>query len=121
MITRAFGLAVSFFLALGIVSAAGCAARGAPGETRNLTLEGRQFAYDRGYTDGFDQGERDASDGLAFDPTRHSRYREARRGYRGSFRNREQYAEVYRQAYEAGYKRGYHGYGRPRQPGVERP
>ncbi len=117
---RTYGLAVSFLLVMGIVSAA-CAARAAPGETRSLTLEGRQFAYDRGYADGFDQGQRDAREGLSLDPTRHSHYREARRGYRGSFRNREQYAEVYRQAYEAGYKRGYHGYGDQRRQGRSSP
>ena len=95
-------------LLVAAIVVAGCASRSAAGNA--LTLEGRQWAYDRGYSDGLERGQNDLRNGLPFDPKRNESYEEANGGYRRSFRNRETYREVYRQAYEAGYKRGYYGY-----------
>ncbi len=100
------GIAVMAVLAAVVL--VGCASRSTAGDA--LTLEGRQWAYDRGYSDGFARGQDDLRNGQPFDPKRDRSYQEADRGYRRSFRNRETYREVYRQAYEAGYKRGYYGY-----------
>jgi len=105
VLIRIGGLVV---LIVAAIVVAGCASRSAAGGA--LTLEGRQWAYDRGYSDGVERGQNDLRNGLPFDPKRDEAYEEGDRGYRRPFRSRDTYREVYRQAYEAGYKRGYYGY-----------
>jgi hypothetical protein len=69
-------------------------------------------AFQTGYRDGMTKGREDAEDRDRFDPTRHSWYRSAKRGYENRYGGRADYQALYRQGFEAGYADGYRVYAR---------
>lgn len=64
-------------------------------------------AYDRGYREGVERGERDAERGRAFDVERDDWYRNGDRGYNQRYGSREAYRDAYRSGFEGGYRSGY--------------
>jgi hypothetical protein len=96
--------------------------RGRPGDYGNYRgYGGREFALNRGFNDGYEQGFKAARDRDRYDPRRERWYRSGERGYERDYRmSRAEYRDFYRrgflQGYEAGYRdalRGWRGgYGR---------
>lgn len=83
-----------------------------------------RVAYDRGYTEGRQQGASDASRGRNFDYQRHKEFRKADDGYRG-YGDRHEYRRLYREGFIAGYDEGYRryangSYGYPQGPAPSR-
>jgi hypothetical protein len=84
-----------------------------------------RIAYDEGYRDGINKGERDGRKGDRYSLRRHGDYRDADDGYRRQFGPKHYYQRTYRRAFEAGYRRAYasyarrygYGYGRDRDYG----
>lgn len=84
-----------------------------------------RIAYDEGYRDGINKGERDGRKGERYSLRRHKDYRNADDGYRRQFGPKHYYQRVYRRGFEAGYRRMYasyarrygYGYGRDRDYG----
>lgn len=64
-------------------------------------------AFENGYRDGLDQGEKDGRGNDRLDPTRHGRYRSADRGYIDSYGDKNRYKAAYRDGFQAGYQEGY--------------
>jgi hypothetical protein len=87
------------------------------GDNRYYRDPGR-IAYDEGFRDGVDKGERDGRKGDRFNPWRHGDYRDADDGYHREFGSKYSYQRTYRRAFEAGYRRAFanysyrYGYGR---------
>lgn len=68
----------------------------------------REYALDRGFNDGYEQGFEAARDRDRFDPRRERWYRNAERGYDRDFRiSRNEYRDVYRRGFLEGYESGY--------------
>jgi hypothetical protein len=67
-------------------------------------------AYDRGYREGIQRGERDGRDGRNFDYTRDGTYRSADSGYNQRYGTRDAYRGEFRRGYQAGYRVGYDRY-----------
>ncbi len=68
----------------------------------------REFALNRGFNDGYEQGLDAARDRDRFDPRRERWYRDAKRGYDRDLRmTRSQYQSLYRQGFLQGYEAGY--------------
>lgn len=90
------------------VGAPACASQGRyyeyPSQRDYRDLE--RLAYDNGYRDGLQHGERDARDRRDFRVDRDSDYRNADRGYRG-YGDRNGYRRFFRDGYQAGYAEGY--------------
>ena len=95
------------------VAASACATSrtlyGPQRDSRNV----ERLAYDNGYRDGLQRGERDARDRRGFRVDRDSDYRNADSGYRG-YGDRNAYRRFFRDGYEAGYAEGYRRYDRGR-------
>jgi len=72
--------------------------------------QGFNTAYDRGYREGVQQGERDGRDGRNPQFERSSVYRDADRGYQDRYGNRDQYRNEFRQGFATGYRDGYSRY-----------
>jgi flagellar biosynthesis/type III secretory pathway protein FliH len=64
-------------------------------------------AYDTGYREGLQRGERDGRDRRAFGFERDDAYRSGERGYDRRFGTRERYRVDFRRGFEAGYRAGY--------------
>lgn len=64
-------------------------------------------AYDLGYREGLQRGERDSREQRAFNYERDGWYRSGDRGYRGAYGNRDAYRAEYRRGFAAGYQNGY--------------
>ncbi|HYP29236.1 MAG TPA: hypothetical protein VE262_21175 [Blastocatellia bacterium] len=62
-----------------------------------------RLAQQNGYNDGVRRGQEDRSRRRGYEMDRSSEYRDATRGYRSEFGNRD----IYRQAYRDGFRRGY--------------
>lgn len=73
--------------------------RGGRGVVDLARRNGIEDGYDKGFDDGRDRGR--------FDVRRHSRYRDADRGYRRDYGPRGVYQEAYRSAFERAYREGY--------------
>jgi len=68
----------------------------------------RDYALNRGFNDGYEQGFETARDRDRFDPRRERWYRDAQRGYDRDFRiSRNEYRDVYRRGFLNGYETGY--------------
>jgi hypothetical protein len=65
------------------------------------------FAFDNGYRDGVEKGREDAGDRDVYDPSRHSRYRSADRGYESEYGSKDGYRSRYRHGFVEGYEAGY--------------
>jgi hypothetical protein len=69
---------------------------------------GREYALNRGFNDGYEQGFEAARDRDRFDPRRERWYRDAERGYDRDYRmSRGEYRDVYRRGFIDGYETGY--------------
>ena len=68
---------------------------------------GSRDAYDRGYREGLQRGERDADRNRAFNIAGDAWYRDGDRGYNQRYGSRESYRMAYRDGFEVGYRRGY--------------
>ncbi len=66
-----------------------------------------RIAYDNGFRQGMENGERDARRGRRFDIDRDRDFRNADWGYRHEFGPRDEYRRVFRDGYRAGYEQGY--------------
>jgi hypothetical protein len=65
------------------------------------------IAYDIGYRDGVQAGEKDLQKHDRFDPADHDRYRDGDHDYRSSFGDKELYKRSYREGFVRGYQDGY--------------
>jgi hypothetical protein len=65
------------------------------------------FAFRRGFTEGYEVGLRDARDRRRFDPTNEGRYRSGDRGYTRAYGSRDFYRLRYREAFLEGYQHGF--------------
>jgi hypothetical protein len=74
------------------------------------SAQGFNTAYDRGYREGVQQGERDGRDGRNPQFERDSAYRDADRGYQDRYGSRDQYRDEFRRGYASGYREGYSRY-----------
>jgi len=72
-----------------------------------VLAQGFSTAYDRGYREGVQQGERDGRDGRNPQFERSSVYRDADRGYQDRYGNRDQYQNEFRRGFASGYREGY--------------
>lgn len=66
-----------------------------------------QVAQDQGYRDGYQRGTEDARDGDRYNPEGTSQYKNADRGYRSEYGNKEEYKRIYRDAFRRGYDEAY--------------
>ena len=64
-------------------------------------------AAESGYRDGLFKGREDAEDRDDYDPSRHSWYRSADRGYESRYGTKDDYREQYRRAFLEGYNEAY--------------
>ena len=76
-------------------------------ETNRGWQLGNRDAYDRGYREGIERGERDGERGRTYNVTGDSWYRDGDRGYNQRYGSREAYRSAYRDGFERGYRRGY--------------
>jgi len=60
-----------------------------------------------GFQDGVNDGRSDRITGHSFRPTHDDNYKNADRGYNGSFGSKQAYKDTYRVGYERGYQEGY--------------
>ena len=83
--------------------------RNQPGYGRYPDSGGRysDMAFDTGYRDGLEKGREDLRDRDVYDPSRHSRYRSADRGYDRRYGSKDEYKGRYRQGFIDGYEAGY--------------
>ena len=65
------------------------------------------YAFQSGFTDGYEAGLDDGRDRRRFDPVGEGRYRSGDRGYRGDYGTRDAYKFRYREAFREGYEDGY--------------
>jgi hypothetical protein len=65
------------------------------------------YAFQNGFTDGYDAGLADGRSRRRFDPIGEGRYRSGDHGYHGSYGSREAYKYRYRDAFREGYEQGY--------------
>jgi flagellar biosynthesis/type III secretory pathway protein FliH len=75
--------------------------------------EVRRRAYDQGYREGVDEGEKDARRGDRFAYQDEKEFRRGDRGYHRDFGERERYRQIFREGYAAGYSAGYSRIARP--------
>jgi hypothetical protein len=66
-----------------------------------------RIAYQNGYSDGFRHGGEDGERHRSYNYEHASRYREATRGYRSEYGDRDFYRRAYREGYRRGYDDGY--------------
>jgi hypothetical protein len=85
---------------------------------RRSYYDAQRIAYDNGYREGLEQGEKAARDRRAFDPEREKDFRKADEGYDRGYGDKDRYRETFRSGFVAGYREGYdnfssrYGYGR---------
>lgn len=79
------------------------AANRVPPDARRVVRQ----AYELGYHEGLQRGERDSRDRRQFDYERDDWYRDGDRGYRGAYGARDAYRADYRRGFAAGYREGY--------------
>src|SRR5512139_2192685 len=77
-------------------------------DARGVDQRWRQQAYDRGFREGSDQGERDGRDRRAFAYEQYRPYQRADSGYDRSYGGVEFYRQAFRQGFAAGYRSGYY-------------
>lgn len=85
------------------------AGRSRPGEYRDYRgYGGREYALNRGFNDGYEQGFKAARDRDRYDPRRERWYRSGERGYERDYRmSRGEYRDFYRRGFLEGYEAGY--------------
>ncbi len=111
MVRTCRALPACLFVLGASVAASACATSGAIYGPQRGYRNVERLAYDNGYRDGLQRGERDARDRRGFRVDRDSDYRNADNGYRG-YGDRNTYRRFFRDGYEAGYAEGYNRYAR---------
>ena len=71
--------------------------------------ESRAVPFEQGFRDGRSSGSDDRRDDRRYDPTRHTRYEAADRGYESRLGDKATYGEAYREGFRAGYAEGFRG------------
>jgi hypothetical protein len=82
---------------------------------------GREFerrAYDNGFREGINAGEKDGRRGRSFEYDRHGEWRDADDGYHREYGSKDFYRRSFREGFRAGYAQGYNRYAR--YPGYRR-
>ena len=69
-----------------------------------------RVAQDQGYRDGLEQGTKDGRDRERYRPEDNGRYKDATRGYRSEYGNKEAYRQAYREGFRRGYDQGFRQY-----------
>jgi hypothetical protein len=69
-------------------------------------------AYDNGYREGLARGRDDARRGREFSYARDDEYRDADKGYRRQYGNRDAYRRMFRQGFQAGYTESFNRFAR---------
>jgi hypothetical protein len=82
------------------------------GAERQSYFDARRAAFDNGYREGIQLGERDGRRNAAFQYQNERTYQRADRGYHRSYGDRERYRQAFRSGYSAGYRDGYERYAR---------
>ena len=77
------------------------------GRARGNSRSYQDPASSTGYESGYDRGLIDGRDGQRYDPVRHKDYRDAERGYSGSYGSRDGYKTNFRTGFRQGYEDGY--------------
>ena len=94
--------------ALTLAMAAPAAAQwGRPDARYGSSSEVTRVAYDRGYTEGVKEGEKDGRGRDAFDYQDERDYQRADVGYNNRYGSASRYRDVFRQGFAAGYTEGY--------------
>lgn len=70
-------------------------------------FDARRAAYDNGYREGLKEGEKDARRGDRFEFRDEGDFRDADRGYRREFGDRDRYRQAFRSGFSAGYSEAY--------------
>jgi len=65
------------------------------------------YAFQAGFTDGYEAGLNDGDARRRFDPVGEGRYRSGDRGYKSNYGSRDAYKLRYREAFRDGYENGY--------------
>jgi hypothetical protein len=79
---------------------------------------GREYALNRGFNDGYEQGFEAARGRDRYDPRRERWYRDGERGYERDYRmSRGEYRDIYRRGFLEGYEAGYRDAHRGRRGG----
>jgi flagellar biosynthesis/type III secretory pathway protein FliH len=86
-----------------LVAASACLALAAPASAQGFG----DAAYDRGYREGVQQGERDGRDGHAYAIESNRIYRDGDRGYERRDGSRDSYRNDFRRGFSSGYRDGY--------------
>jgi len=95
-------LFAGLLLAVGLTATSACASP----LYASRGVYSRQFdrlAYDNGYREGLARGREDARSGRARSYERDGEYRDADRGYRREYGDRNDYRRTFRQGFQAGY------------------
>src|SRR5688572_26870815 len=101
--TRLFALAATVALLAGVPSST--AAQGISGWGNSAAQNGRyRGAYEQGFREGMQQGERDARAGRSPDLQRHGAYRSADDGYSRRDGDRGAYQRSFRDGFAEGYR-----------------
>ena len=82
--------------------------------------EGNRAAYNRGFEDGYHEGEKDGKRGDRFGFWDEGRYRDGDHGYNRRYGSRREYSDVYRRGFEEGYRRAFGAHAQYRYYGGER-
>lgn len=109
-------LAVAALVAAGaLTTAPACAVSyergygyGVYGERPTPSVE--RIAYDRGFHEGTEAGEKDAKRGRSFEVQRHDDFRDADEGYHRQYGDKEFYRRYFREGFERGYADAYNRY-----------
>jgi hypothetical protein len=73
--------------------------------------EAQRRAYENGYHEGVQAGEKDGRRGRGYSLERHDDWRDADEGYRRDFGDREWYRRAFREGFRAGYNQAFNRYG----------
>jgi hypothetical protein len=113
--------------AVGALALAGLAAPAEALDWRDIYGGGDRYyrdpgriAYDEGYRDGVNKGDKDGRKRDRFNPWRHGDFRDADDGYHREFGPKYSYQRVYRRGFEDGYRRAYGRYGYGYRDGYDR-
>jgi len=114
-------------IAVGVVFSSGqqyppyAGRRGPGGYDRRQSYGAKEYALNRGFNDGYEQGFEAARGRDRYDPRRERWYRDAERGYDRDYRmSRNEYRDVYRRGFLDGYESGYRDAQGGRRGGYER-
>lgn len=79
-------------------------------DARQPYYESRRIAYDNGYREGIEEGEKDGRKRDPFNFRDEGDWRDGDKGYHRTYGDRERYRQVFRSGFEAGYADAYRRY-----------